>query len=177
MKEKYLGKPNGQYYSSSRLIINIIYVLYWASLVAQRLKCLPATWRPRFDPWVRKIPGEGNGNPLHYSCLENPMDGGAWWATLVHGVAQSQTRLSDFTYHLSPLLNIIHNILIIVVKRMQELFLFQKTNSKINSKVQLKSLERRNIHLNWRTLKQVWIRTVRSDSYHFDNNYPLILLF
>ena len=35
------------------------------------------------------IPGEGNGNPLQYSCLENPMDGGAWWAT-VHGVAKSR---------------------------------------------------------------------------------------
>ena len=40
--------------------------------------------------------GEGNGNPLQYSCLENPMEGGAWWAT-VHGVAKSRTRLSDFT--------------------------------------------------------------------------------
>ena len=37
--------------------------------------------------------GEGNGNPLQYSCLENSMDRGAWWAT-VHGVAKSQTRLS-----------------------------------------------------------------------------------
>ena len=41
--------------------------------------------------------GEGNGNPLQYSCLENPMDGGAWQAT-VHGVSKSQTRLSDFTF-------------------------------------------------------------------------------
>ena len=41
--------------------------------------------------------GEGNGTPLQYSCLENPMDGGAWWAA-VHGVARSQTRLSDFTF-------------------------------------------------------------------------------
>ena len=41
--------------------------------------------------------GEGNGNPLQYSCLENPMDGGAWKAA-VHGVAKSQTRLSDFTF-------------------------------------------------------------------------------
>jgi len=41
--------------------------------------------------------GEGNGTPLQYSCLENPMDGGAWWAT-VHWVAQSQTGLSDFTF-------------------------------------------------------------------------------
>ena len=43
------------------------------------------------------IQGEGNGTPLQYSCLENPMDGGAWWAA-VHGVAKSQTRLSDFTF-------------------------------------------------------------------------------
>ena len=45
------------------------------------------------------MPGtrEGNGTPLQYSCLENPMDGGAWWA-VVPGVARSQTRLSDFTF-------------------------------------------------------------------------------
>ena len=41
--------------------------------------------------------GEGNGTPLQYSCLEGPMDGGAWWAA-VHGVAKSQTQLSDFTF-------------------------------------------------------------------------------
>ena len=40
-------------------------------------------------------PEEGNGNPLQYSCLENPMDGGSWWA-IVHGVAKSWTQLSDF---------------------------------------------------------------------------------
>ena len=40
--------------------------------------------------------GEGNGNPLQCSCLENPTDRGAWWAT-VYGVAKSQTRLSEFT--------------------------------------------------------------------------------
>ena len=44
-------------------------------------------------------PREGNGNPLQYSCLENPMDGGAWWAA-VPGVPKSQTRLSDFTFTL-----------------------------------------------------------------------------
>ena len=44
--------------------------------------------------WIR---GEGNGTPLQYSCLENPMDRGGWWAA-VHGVAQSWTRLSDFTF-------------------------------------------------------------------------------
>ena len=41
--------------------------------------------------------GEDNGPPLQYSCLKNPMDGGAWWA-VVHGVAKSRTRLSDFTF-------------------------------------------------------------------------------
>ena len=43
------------------------------------------------------IPGEGNGKPLQYSCLENPMDGGAWWAT-VHGVTMSRSLLSNFTF-------------------------------------------------------------------------------
>ena len=43
--------------------------------------------------WV----SQGDGTPLQYSCLENPMDGGAWWAA-VHGVTKSRTRLSDFTF-------------------------------------------------------------------------------
>ena len=45
--------------------------------------------------------GEGNGTPLQYSCLENPMDEGAWWAA-VHGVAKSWTRLNNFTFTLMP---------------------------------------------------------------------------
>ena len=68
-------------------------------------------------PGSGRSPGEGNGNPLQYSCLENPMEGGAWWTT-VHGVAKSRTRLSDFThsliifhiffcYGLSQILNIV----------------------------------------------------------------------
>ena len=48
-------------------------------------------------PEPGRSPGEGNGNPLQYSCLENSMDRGAWWAT-VHGVAKNQTRLSNFTF-------------------------------------------------------------------------------
>ena len=44
-----------------------------------------------------KVIREGNGTPLQYSCLENPMDAGAWWAA-VHGAAKSETRLSDFTF-------------------------------------------------------------------------------
>ena len=48
--------------------------------------------------WLSNIPlGEGNGTPLQYSCLENPMDGGAWQAA-DHGVMKSRTRLSDFTF-------------------------------------------------------------------------------
>ena len=43
------------------------------------------------------VVGEGNGTPLQYSCLEDPMDRGAWYAA-VHGVAESRTRLSDFTF-------------------------------------------------------------------------------
>ena len=66
--------------------------------MAQRLKRLPAMWETRVQSLGREeYPGEGNGNPLQYSCLENPMDGGTWWAT-VHGVAKSWTRLSDFTF-------------------------------------------------------------------------------
>ena len=49
------------------------------------------------------VPGEGNGTPLQYSCLEHPKDGGAWWAK-VHGVAKSRTQLSDFT-HLKEFIN------------------------------------------------------------------------
>ena len=47
--------------------------------------------------YLYTLVGEGNGTPLQYSCLENPMDGGAWWAA-VHGVTKTQTRLSDFTF-------------------------------------------------------------------------------
>ena len=47
--------------------------------------------------WSNKNFGEGNGNQLQYSCLENPMDGGAWWAA-VHGVTKSRTWLSNFTF-------------------------------------------------------------------------------
>ena len=54
-------------------------------------------------PGSGRSPGEGNGNPLQYSCLENPMDGGAWWATYSPPVAKSRTRLSDFTFTLSEL--------------------------------------------------------------------------
>ena len=52
---------------------------------------------PGLIPGSGRYPGDGNGNPLQYSCLENPMDEGAWRAT-VSGVARSRTRLSNFTF-------------------------------------------------------------------------------
>ena len=55
---------------------------------------------PSSIPESGRSPREGNGNPLQYSCLENSMDGGAWWAT-VHGVANSRTRLRDWAISLS----------------------------------------------------------------------------
>ena len=58
-------------------------------------KSLPAhAGDPGSIPGPGRSPGEGHGNPLQYSCLENPMDGGAWWAT-ARGVTKTQTRLSD----------------------------------------------------------------------------------
>ena len=53
-----------------------------------------ACHRSWVDPWAGKIPGEGNGKPLQYSCQENPVDRGAWRAT-VYGVAQNWTQLND----------------------------------------------------------------------------------
>ena len=69
----------------------IVFLYQWTSLVAQMVKNLLAMW----EIWVRSLgwedsPGGGHGYPLQYSCLENPMDRGTWWAT-VHGV----TRKSD----------------------------------------------------------------------------------
>ena len=72
---------------------------WWRKLkMIQRNGDIPCSWIWRIT--FVKMPillREGNGTPLQYSCLENPMDRGAWW-TVVHGVAKSQTWLSDFTF-------------------------------------------------------------------------------
>ena len=69
----------------------------WASQMALVIKNLPANAGDPKDsvsiPGLGRSPGEGNGNPLQYSCLETPMDRGAWWAT-VRRITKSQTRLS-----------------------------------------------------------------------------------
>ena len=54
------------------------------------VKTLPVAGDVGSIPGLGRSPGEGNGNPLQYSCLENSMDRGAWWA-IVHGIAKSQT--------------------------------------------------------------------------------------
>ena len=64
-----------------------------ASLVAQKVKDLPAM--PGSVPGLGRSSGEGNGNPLHCSCLESLMDRGAWWAT-VHEVTKCWTQLNDY---------------------------------------------------------------------------------
>ena len=64
-------------------------------MVVQMVKRLPAMWDPGLIPGTGRSPGEGNGNLLQYSCLQNTMDGGARWAT-VQGVTKSPTRLSHF---------------------------------------------------------------------------------
>ena len=60
---------------------------WWLSSKEPACRCR----RRGLDPWVRKIPGEGNDNLMHYSCLGNPMDRGAWWA-IVHGIAKESDR-------------------------------------------------------------------------------------
>ena len=65
-----------------------------ASLVAQKVKNLLNAGDMDSIPGSGRYPGEGHGNPFQYSCLENSMDRGAWWA-IVHGVAKIWTQLSD----------------------------------------------------------------------------------
>ena len=70
---------------------------FWASpcgSVVKESTC--SAGGPCSTPGSGRFPGEGNGNPLQYSCLENPMDRGAWHATL-HGISKGRTRLSDLT--------------------------------------------------------------------------------
>ena len=70
----------------------------WASLVAHRAKASACNAGEAGSiSGLGRSPGEGNGNPLQYSCLENPVDREAWRATVL-GVAKSRTRLRDFTH-------------------------------------------------------------------------------
>ena len=66
------------------------------SLVAQTVESVYSAGDPGLSPGLGRSPGEGNGNPLHCSCLENPRDGEAWWAA-IYGMAQSRTRLKQLS--------------------------------------------------------------------------------
>ena len=86
----------------SRLWFTSFDAVLWCHPVLQMSKGHSAFFSPFFNNdsnnnWCFLLHGESNGTPLQYFCLENPMDGGAWWAA-VHGVAKSQTRLNDFTF-------------------------------------------------------------------------------
>ena len=82
-----------------------MHTLTWSSQVALVLKNLPANAGDVRDtgliPGWGRSPRGGNGTPLQNSCLENPMDRGAWWAT-VHGVAESRTRLTEQAHTCVP---------------------------------------------------------------------------
>ena len=84
---------HGTYYVCSRYYFK--HILFHLPSEGKASACNVGNLSP--IPGSRRSPGEGNDNPLQYSCLENPMDRDAWWAT-VHGVAKSQTRLSDFAF-------------------------------------------------------------------------------
>ena len=82
------------------------FLYYWSSF-SKNNRCVTLTLPPKASacnagdrgsiPGLGRSPGEGNGNPIRYFCLENPMDGEAWRAA-VHGVAESGLGLSDFTF-------------------------------------------------------------------------------
>ena len=90
---------------SVQLLTNMMFALYVSYMVSITLRYIPSWWPDGKEcacnagdqgsiPGLRRFPGEGNVNPLQYPCLENPKDRGAWQAT-VHGIAKSQTRLSN----------------------------------------------------------------------------------
>ena len=76
-----------------RMAGTIFYEESWVSLVPEMVKNLPAVQESWIRSLVWKISREVNGYPLQYSCMENSMDRGPWWAT-VHGVTKNQTQLS-----------------------------------------------------------------------------------
>ena len=91
----YCYQRNQRY--GDKIFYKVLFFQERDSLVAQTIKRLPTMQETRvWSPGREDPPGEGHGNPLQYSCLENPTDWGAWWAT-VHGVAKSRTWLSNFT--------------------------------------------------------------------------------
>ena len=97
-----LSDNNGNNINSNSYLLRLL----WASLVVQTVNAFACNAGDLDSiPGSGRSPGEGNGNPHQYSCLENSMDGGAWWAT-VHGVSKSWTRLSNFTFTFKAIIRI-----------------------------------------------------------------------
>ena len=86
-------------------------------------------------PGSGRCPGEGNGNPLQYSCLESPMDGGSWWAA-VQGVSKSWTRLSNFKKKKKKILQeeCLHAMLLLQDQERQPFFLVHENKIKSQTK-------------------------------------------
>ena len=86
----------------------VIWWYLWTSLVAQWVKNPSTRQEMQANtgsvPWLRRSPGQGNSYPFQYSCLENPMDRGAWWAT-VHNVTKSWTQLKWLSMHTCMLIS------------------------------------------------------------------------
>ena len=76
----------------------MIFIIFPCGLDSKESTCNAGD--PGSIPGLGRSPGEGNGNPLQYSCLGNPMDRGACWAT-IHGVPKNWTQLSDFHFNFS----------------------------------------------------------------------------
>ena len=93
--QSFLNKNSWNHTDKARGHIVLILSSTRASLVEVKVSASNAG-DPGLIPGLERSAGEGNGNPPQCSCLENPMEGGAWWAT-VRRVSKSQTRLRDFT--------------------------------------------------------------------------------
>ena len=98
--------PSNSYWVLCTILLCWCYALFYSALLMSEVKKASSYTHMRQNSPVginlpiamtQIRPGEGNGTPLQYSCLENPMDGGAWWAA-VHGVAKRRTALIDFTF-------------------------------------------------------------------------------
>ena len=95
--ETFFFHNQSAYHIWSTIYLGTIFIIYhktwrWELFGLETSKESYKTYYLFFLNLIKMFPGEGNGNPLQCSCLENPRDGGAWWAT-IYGVAQSRTRL------------------------------------------------------------------------------------
>ena len=86
-------------YAPKEYLLNLLLFILFSSIPIYSSCDIPTESIYSFTVSLYLTNGEGNGNPLQYSCLENPMDEGAWWA-VVHGVATGRARLRVFTFTL-----------------------------------------------------------------------------